>query len=245
MNMAMAHQDPTALQWLEIQLHTLYRVAPDGRLQFVNEPGDSSDAPAPRFFMGRTPVGNLWRYHIDLPDAVIAQLEPLCRAEPTVADLAAPPQAMAAIRAILADHAPITVEYRGPAYWIPDSVQPSPQATLFTDAHLDLLPEEFAWLAEPDSYRSIGPVAAVIVDGQVVSLCFCSRVPGRATEAGLETLPAFRGQGYAVAAVATWAAAVHARGWHPLYSTEWTNLASQRVAQKLGAIHYGEDWSLY
>lgn len=230
---------------LELQLHTLYRITPNGRLQFVNEPGDASDSPAPRLFMGRTAEGNLWRYHRDLPEAVITQLEPLCQSELVRSELAAAPQNSDAIRAILAEHAPITAEYRGPAYWIPVTVKPSPLATLLTDAQLDLLPEEFAWVAEPGSYYSTGPVAAVIVADQVVSICFCSRVPGRAVEAGLETLPAFRGNGYAAAAVATWAAAVYTQGWQPLYSTSWTNLASQRVAQKIGAIQYGEDWSIY
>jgi RimJ/RimL family protein N-acetyltransferase len=112
------------------------------------------------------------------------------------------------------------------------------------DATLHWAQPNFPWLITADPYYAMGPVAAVIVDGRAVSLCFCSRTPGLATEAGLETVAGYRGQGYAGAAVARWAAAVYQRGCQPLYSTSWDNHASQRVAEKLGLIFYGEDWSL-
>jgi len=53
-----------------------------------------------------------------------------------------------------------------------------------------------------------------------------------------------RGRGYATAAVAVWATAVRRRGLLPLYSTSWENVASQRVAAKVGAVSYGEDWEI-
>ncbi|HXF64428.1 MAG TPA: GNAT family N-acetyltransferase, partial [Caldilineaceae bacterium] len=200
--------------------------------------------PAPRFYMGRTRAGNLWRFRHDLPAATMDALDRLCRAEPVTADLASPPRAYAAIRAILQDHAPVAGEYRGPAYWIAEDSPPSPSAVLISEENANLLQSSFPWARSLLQAQDAGPVAAAIEQGRAVAICFCSRLPNRAAEAGVETLPAHRGKGYATAAVATWAAEVRRRGILPLYSTSWENLASQRIAHKLRMVLYGEDWSI-
>lgn len=229
------------LQLQQLQIETLFQCDPAGRLRAVNEPGNP---PAPRFFMGRTTEGNCWHYRYDLPAAVIAQLEPLCQAEPITDNLSNLPQNYAAIKTILQAHAPIQTEYRGPNYWMPAEHQPPAHVVLISASNLHLLQPHFPWMIAEASYHAIGPVAAAVVQDQAVSICFCSRIPGAATEAGLETAPAYRRQGHAVAAVAGWAAAVRKRGCLPLYSTGWENQASQAVAGKLGMVCYGEDWSL-
>lgn len=228
-------------QSMTLHAATLFCHDAAGRLCSVNEPGNPL---APRFWMGRTPAGNCWRFRYDLPAPLVAELDALCRTEPVRADFRQPPQTYAAIKASLQAHAPLTSEYRGPAYWIPETVGPAAPAVLIDDATIHLLQPHFPWATAVDPYYQMGPLAATIVDGQAVSVCFCSRTPGQATEAGLETLAAYRGRGYAGAAVATWAAAVRQQGCLPLYSTGWENLASQRVAGKLGLVCYGEDWSL-
>ena len=233
---SMAHQ-----HLLEIQINTLYQCDAAGRLLCVNEP---DYPPAPRFFMGRTTTGNYWRFRYDLPAYLIAQLDALCRAEPVSTDLHAPPRQYAAIKAALAAYAPVTSEYRGPAYWVPETIAPPSQVVLLDDTTIRVAQPYFPWLTTADPYYAMGPVAAVVVAGHAVSICFCSRTPGQATEAGLETAPAYRGQGFARLAVAGWAAAVRQRGWLPLYSTDWENHASQRVATQLGLVCYGEDWSI-
>ena len=58
----------------------------------------------------------------------------------------------------------------------------------------------------------------------------------------VHTVPEFRRRGYALAAVAGWAQAVRACGATPFYSTSWDNLASQRVAQRLGGQLVGADF---
>ncbi len=90
----------------------------------------------------------------------------------------------------------------------------------------------------------IGPVTAAVVNGNAVSISYCARLSPLGAEAGVETLDAMRGRGYATAAVAVWATAVRRRGLLPLYSTSWENVASQRVAAKVGAVSYGEDWEI-
>lgn len=228
-------------EWMAIHIDTLFQCDPDGRLHCINEPGNP---PAPRFYMGRTAEGNSWRFRYDLPVELGAQLETLCQSEPVTTDFQSLPQTYAAIKALLATAAPVESEYRGPAYWIPEVVAAPPNAVLLDDATFHLGQPNFPWLTSADPYVAMGPVAAVIVDGRAVSLCFCSRTPGLATEAGLETVAGYRGKGYAGAAVARWATAVRQQGCRPLYSTGWENQASRRVAEKLGLVCYGEDWSL-
>jgi RimJ/RimL family protein N-acetyltransferase len=228
----------TDLQLMHIQAETLYRYDTDGRLRCVNEPGDP---PAPRFFMGRTPQGNLWRFRYDMPAALVRQIEALCSSEPVATPLAHPPLRYDAIRAILQAQAPIEEEYRGPAYRVPDSTQPPARVVLISTANEQLLQPWFMDLLPVDPQQTI---AAVIEGGAAVAVCFCSRLTDRAAEAGAETVAAFRRRGHAAAAVAAWAAELRRRGRMALYSTSWDNLASQGVARKLGMRVYGEDWSI-
>jgi GNAT superfamily N-acetyltransferase len=234
-------------QRMALHSETLFRHDGQRRLCKINEPGFPSP---PRFWMGRTRVGNQWAFHHELPSTIVAELDTLCRNEPTTTDLRQPLQNERAIKDILATDTAISAEYRGPAYAIPDGATGPDGATApgqtrrINATNAALLRPHFADLLEPYAYHEVGPVAAVIEDGCAVSVCFCSRLPGRATEAGLHTHPDYRGRGYAAAVVASWAAAVREHGCLPLYSTSWENLASQAVAHKLGMMMYGADWSL-
>ena len=229
------------LQLMELHINTLFRGDPDERLRIVNE----LDAPpAPRFFMGRTQMGNRWRFRYDLPVDVVQQLERLCQAEPVAADLTSLPRNYQTITAVLHEHAPIQNQYRGPAYWVPDTLQVPANVVLISETNAQLLQAGFSWLLPLPQQSVIGPIAAAVAQGIAVAVCFCSRIPGQATEAGVETMDAFRGKGYATAAVAGWAAEVRRVGIIPLYSTSWENHASQAVARKLGMVRYGEDWQI-
>ncbi len=233
------------LELMAIQINTLFRTNAAGRLLYVNEPGaDETCPPAPRFFMGRTLEGNLWRFRADLEPEIVSELEQLCRNEPVTSDLTMPLCQSSAIREVLARTAPIQKEEQGPAYWVAIDQPVTAHAVLITPANLELLRVNFPDWLKPPPYYELGPAAVTVVDGLAVAICCCVRVPGRATEAGVETAAAYRGKGYAPAAVAFWAAAVRQVGIIPFYDTSWENLASQRVAQKLGMVQYGEDWSI-
>ena len=236
----------SADQLIDIQLSALFISDAQGRLRYIREPGyeESELEPAPRFFMGRTLHGNVWRFRHDLPDAVVQAVDQLCRDEPIAVDLTEPPHQAAAIRSALSAHVSITQEERGPAYWIPDDVHGSADAVLISEVNEDLLAAHFAWKRTARSNFRTGPLVATVVQGQAVSICYCARITPLAAEAGVETVEAFRGQGYASIAVAGWAAAVRLRGLIPLYSASWKNVASQGVARKLGMVHYGDDWSI-
>jgi hypothetical protein len=228
---------------MELHINTLYCCDAAGRLRCVNEVGEP---PAPFFYMGRTLEGNFWRFRYDLPAAVIEKLDRLCRSEPIATDLSSQPQNYAAIHAVINESAPQQKhpEYQGPAYWIPGGNELAANVVLISEGNVSLLPNEFAWMLPLSQSKEIEPIAAAVEQNQAVAICFCSRRPAQATEAGVETLAAFRGKGYATATVAAWAAEVSKRGCIPMYSTSWDNLASQAVARKLQMVMYGADWSI-
>ena len=236
------------LDLIRLQAEALFIADASGRLRYIREPGDAeADLPiAPRFFMGRTRQGNIWRFRHDLPDALVTTLESYCRAEPAWSDVGAPPKCYAAIRAALHAHAQVTDEYRGPAYYPDANAAPTDmQAVVLTEADTPMLQRHFAWkkITQPD--YDLGPTTAVLEDGVAVSICFCSRVIDVAAEAGVYTVEAARSKGYARAVVAAWVPAVWATGHIPLYGTSWDNAASQRIANRLGMQCYGEDWSIH
>lgn len=229
------------LNHMERLINVSFCCDPDGRLRAVNEP---EQPPAPRFYMVRTAAGNHWRFRYDLPDAMIQQLDRLCQAEPPSADFARPPQQATAIKAVLAAQAPLQEEYRGPAYWVPPGRARPANVVPITAPNAHLLQPLFPWVLPLPHPPRRGALVATIVQEMAVALCYCSRIPDQVTHAGVETAEAFRGHGYATAAVVGWADEVRRLGLIPLYGTTWENLASQRIAQKLGMVLYGEDWSI-
>lgn len=206
-----------------------------GRLRRVNEP---DGAEAPRFFLGRTAAGHLWRYRFDLPQSLAGQLEAVCVGEPIADELGHEPAYSAEYLRLLETHAPVQKVWTGPTYLFPDSVaRPSREAVVVTSENADVLRGGFEdWIADVPRSR---PFVALLHEGQAVSVCCSVRVTSEAQEAGVETLAAYRGKGYAADVAARWAEEVRKIGCTPLYSTSWENVASQRVAQRLGLRQFG------
>lgn len=227
---------PGPLALIETQALTLFVHDERDRLVCVNEPGQPA---GPRFFLGRTTAGNIWRLRHDMPLDLAREIDPLAAAEPIASDLRAPFVQVGHIRDLLEREAPIVKEYCGPAYRFPRApaapdgltIMRTPAEAAALAAHWGTDTVEQAWL----------PAAVVFDGGRVVSACFCARRSAIAAEAGLETVLAYRRRGYAVRAVAAWAGAVVSEGLMPLYSTSWDNEASRAVARRLGLIMYGVD----
>ena len=234
----------TETEWMTIHVATLFDCDADGRIRSLRRPW-SRPGDAPRFFMGRTLEGNVWRFRHDLPDDVVRELEVLCRSEPRAKRLARPPRNAGRIRTAIQAHGPITGEYRGPAYLIPEGPDTPIDAVRVTKENVHVLETGFPWMVPPImSEADIGPVTAAVVGSNAVSICYCARLSPLGAEAGVQTLEPMRGKGHATNAVAAWAAAIRRQGLLPLYSASWENVASQRVANKLGMACYGEDWEI-
>jgi len=240
------------LQVLQLQVEALYTHDPRGRLRYVNEPGG---ARAPRFFLGRTREGHIWRCRDDVAEGTVRELERLAADEPVCDDLRAQPRNLHGFLAALREGSGSTSgtsgtssawRHAGPAYRFSDELPPA-AATVTRIARTDLhLLRRMDW--DPNrtarEFERYEPLMAVIRDGVAVSLCHSARLIDQAAEAGVETLEAYRGRGYASAVAAGWAHGVRATDRIPLYSTAWDNLASQAVARRLGLVQYGTDLSL-
>jgi RimJ/RimL family protein N-acetyltransferase len=145
-----------------------------------------------------------------------------------------------AMRSALGAQAPPGNEYRGPAFFFPETLPSAGRAELLGD--LEDAPESgpFAWLRE--AREESHPIAIVrAADGELAAVCHSARLSSGAAEAGVETAPEHRRRGYGAEAVTAWAAAVREGGRRPLYSTWWGNTASRALARRLGLTCYGED----
>lgn len=89
------------------------------------------------------------------------------------------------------------------------------------------------------------PCFVKFINKNAVAICFSSRITNEFHESGVETLPNFRGKGYAADVVAAWATAIYEKNRIPAYSTSWDNNSSQSVARKLKCEFYGVDLSIY
>ena len=227
-------------QLMAAHVRALFTSDARSRLMTVNEPGGG--LPGPRLFLGRTRGGNLWRLRADLPDALAAELEALCGDEPVGEDLLSPPRHAARYVRLLEAHAPVRESEAGPAYRFAEYPEPARPPVALTEKDAGLLRGGFEKLVE--ELTDWQPFVALLDGGRAVSVCRSVRITPQAHEAGAETLPDYRGKGYAADAVARWALRVLPLGAVPLYSTSWENAASQAVAAKLRLVQYGADFHI-
>ena len=232
---------------MELHLRCLYTHDAQGRVSRQREPGGPR---CPRFHLGRTRLGNLWRFRDDLPSDAIRQLARYAAKERPLDSEHTPPERIEPIRRVLRETCEIAREWSGPAYRFPDVI---PEA-LDVSRVVAVRPGNAAVLArwfegEIAQLALRQPCFAWVEEGHAVSLCHSARprsVSGEsdclASEAGVETAISHRGLGHAPAVVFAWAGAVRSQGGLPLYSTSWSNRASLSVARNLDLILYGEDF---
>lgn len=229
------------LELMRMYVGALFTHDHQSRIVAVNEPGGSGKI-APRFFLGRTIEGNLWRCRADISGELAFELSKWCDGEPATNNLSRMPAHRQDYIRLLASQAPIERIEAGPAYWFSKDVAPSVAPVEISTANADLLRGGFEdWLEVVPHWQ---PFMAMIEHGLAVSVCASVRITGEAHVAGVRTLPEFRHKKHAVNVVAGWAAAVRKKGAIPFYSTSWDNVASQNVAARLGLTMFGVDFHI-
>ncbi len=119
-----------------------------------------------------------------------------------------------------------------------------PSVRLLTPDDLDVL-EGMPREARPGGFGSMqallaeGIVAAAIVEGRVVATAHTSARTSRHADIGVATQRKWRSHGFATAAAALVAHEIQQAGQTPVWSTGEDNVASQRVAQKVGFTEIG------
>lgn len=213
---------------MELHVRALFRHDRAGRIRRVNEP---PYPPVPRLFVGRTRVGAVVRWRDDGERAAARAVpDRLLEDEPDRDALAA---AAGGIGPGL---------WVGPAYvFAPLSrpCAPPPEIVRVSVANAAVLAAHFPFTRTESHVHE--PCLAVVEDGRAVAVCMSARHTAAAAEAGLHTVPAWRGRGHGSTAARAWAQAVQAEGRVALYSTAAHNLPSQAVARRLGLRPYGID----
>jgi len=234
------HSRLLLMKW---HVEALFTHDAQGRLLSVNE---ADGGPAPRFFLGRTTEGCLWRFAANLPAAVVRELEHVCRDEPP----ARSGDDRTSLRhaqyiEILAAHQDIVNVWTGPCYAEPMSRRSERrdeihQCCSIDESNLHLLNTHLKeWL---DAALRWQPMIVAVSEGHAVSVCASVRRSPTAHEAGIETAPEFRGRGFGRSALSAWLAGVSRLGIEPMYSTSWANEASRRLAATAGLEQVGVDF---
>jgi RimJ/RimL family protein N-acetyltransferase len=225
------------LELMRLRLAVDYTFDERGRMLKTNEPLDVARADAPDLVVGFAGGQRILLAGAGLADDLVDRLNAIPTAH--IAEDQASTH-VAHIERLLASAGQWT-RGGGPVYRFSDTPSPNEMAVEITEENRDILSKHFHWL--DDEFGGWGTAFAAVRDGVAVSLCFSSRLDDRSAEAGLETVPGYRGQGLAALVTQSWAASVHASGRIPFYSTSFDNTASQAVARKLGLIQIGEDYS--
>lgn len=225
----------------QLRVDALFTRDAQGDLVSINElEPDPPPGPAPRIYLGVTSAGIVRAYRHDVPPEVRAAIDHLCDEHPAaLKNLAA---FVARLEQTLSRHdsgqTPCEIS-TGPAFTFPEPLIESAGASLMQPGQEAPLAAHFPYKAV--WLRESWPCYAIISGGQAVSICYSSRCTAYVAEAGVDTVPEFRGRGYAAQVTAAWAQAVRAAGITPVYSTSADNHASQTVARKLGLREFGWD----
>ncbi|HZU14205.1 MAG TPA: GNAT family N-acetyltransferase [Chloroflexota bacterium] len=221
-----------------IRLHAdvLYIYDEHGRMVRSNEPDGK---PAPRVHLCQTRDSYLLRFGQTLPADVAERVSERVQTHWSRGPLRPLETVREEIRLILEQQSPTSRVSAGPIYRFPAAVPVPGDVVQVTGENLEITRDTYPWLL--DELPAWWPCFAVVRDGAAVSLCFSSRIGSSACEAGVHTLRAFRGRGFAASVTAAWAVAVRAGNRIPLYSTSWENLASQAVARRLGLTVIGSE----
>lgn len=228
---------------IEIQVATMFVPAPSGRILRENDPDCS---PGPRMYLGGCETGNVLRLRHDVGDETARAIAALAAEEPPLRERDSTPRHLEDYVQLLDAEGPVRERALGLVYQLPNDVgaEGGRDLTLVKSdtADGDRLVAEFAQGGMPQSLVDIGFVAVeefwppwcvALSEGEIASIAFAARIGPAGADAGVNTVPAFRGRGFAARVTAGWASHPALGGRALCYSTDRTNIASQRVAEKL------------
>ena len=224
---------------LQAHIKTLYTIDSNSNLCLVNEPWNKS-VPACKFFLGRTMDGHvLPKFRFDVPMEVQNKINDLCQSETIPKDADRVPKHLKTyLKLLKSESHSISL-----CFYVPHIHTCKNECTIVEEKNVRSLTENgFDWLSEEIEF--VQPCVGVVSSNQIVSVCRSVRTSETAHEAGIETLKAFRGKGYALDVLAVWAKILREQGIIPLYSTGIENISSQRVAEKAALYNYGIGFSV-
>lgn len=228
---------------LAIQVATLFVLTESGRIQRENDPDRSA---GPRLYLAGCESGNIVRIRQDVGEETARAINALVADEPPLRDPRNAPLRVDDYVELLSRQAPIEQRSAGPIYSFPDHLEYEHDVTLVgsNTAEGDRLVAGLeADQGMPQSLVDLGfvsvtdiwaPWCIALHQGEIASIGMTARIGPTGGEVGVTTSTAFRGRGFAAAVVAGWASHPSLRSRALFYSADWTNVSSQRVAERLG-----------
>lgn len=241
-----------ALRGLAVQAATRHTFSDSGRLLQVNSPDRTL---APRMWMGGSAHGNVLRVRADVRDELAQEIEALVAREPPLVEPEVVPVHKDEYARLLGADAPVEELTSGITYLLPTSIKYYHDARIVTsetDEGRKLL-SRFEAEGMPDGLVEMGfedathlwpPWCVALEDGDVASVAFAARLAADGAELGVATPPRCRGRRHAAATTAAWAGLPALAGRILFYSTEITNVSSQRVADRLGLRLLGAEFAI-
>lgn len=235
------------MEALEASIATTFGLSEDGRIAFENEPGRPA---GPRLFLAgcREGVRVALRHDVDAEAArAIAALA--ARAAPWV-DPWTDPDGLEDMLALLEREAPVEGVSRSLIYRLPHALPVAADVRIISGD----TGEGLRWLAQlaetgmpphllEAGFLGVGdfwePWVVALEGDTIAAMAFAARIGPRAAETGVYTFPGFRGRGLAAAVTAAWSSLPELADRPLFYSTQTTNVSSQRVAARLGLPPFG------
>lgn len=219
----------TGRELLEMQLGCVFTYQ-DGRMAYLNEPWGQT-VPAPLLHVGKTLDGEVvYRLGQRADSAFVEKAQALLSRG--VEDIAGYQ------REFRANHCTQEVCFYYPSPEGPEEGE----ARVLTAEDGPLLALTFE--EDVEELPTATPFVGRVWEGRVVSVCRSVR-KGRGHEAGIETLPEYRRQGHALAALRGWTGEVLRQGALPLYSAARENVASLALAEQAGYVPYAYGFDIW
>lgn len=235
------------LELLRTETETTFILNDIGKISRENDPEHSH---GPLLFMTGCGQGNITLLHAEVDDEVAIEIERIAATEPPMDSPDSKPVHLARYMALLKKQSGELDPVAGVSYWIPAAPEESDDVALVLsgtsdgDAILARLSDE----GMPLNLLELGfrtaediwaPWCIALHRVNVASIAMSARLSNAGAECGVVTVPAQRRKGFAAAAVAGWSKHPDLVGKALFYSAERSNIASRRVAEKLGLTYIG------
>lgn len=230
------------LRLLAVDLDTSFLMSPGGRIARVNSPDGE---PGPRLVLVGCGGGNLARLRHDVSEATARDIAVVMEGEPPWSDSSSPPRCLPALVALLSRAAPVQNVTRGIICVLPHAVRYPTNVSIVSSEEVEGRQwlERLARDGTPRALREAGfkgvddfwaPWCVALEGGEIAATAFAARLGPLGAEVGVYTFPGFRGRGLAAAVTARWSSLAELAERRLFYSTQTTNLSSQRVMERLG-----------
>jgi GNAT superfamily N-acetyltransferase len=240
------------LALLAVDLDASFVMSTSGRIARVNSPDGE---PAPRAVLAGCGSGNLVRVRHDVGEPTARDIIALVGSEPPWSDPASPPGCLAALVSLLSREAPVEKVTRGIIYRLPRGLQRPAEIQIVSGEEAEgrrwlerLAREGTPQVLQDAGFKSVGdfwaPWCVALEGGEIAATAFAARLGRVGAEVGVYTFPGYRGRGFAAAVTTHWSSLAELADRRLFYSTQTTNLSSQRVAERLGLARLGASLSI-